>query len=105
MDLGHLSLDRPRAHPLLPVGVIAVEHHKRDRPAQCAAVANTPGELNLIALDLHPASPPVAELAAGQVAIQRRAVELEAGRKPLDDARQAGAVRLSGCGHPQRHQA
>ena len=54
------------------------------------------GDVDAIALDLHPPAAAVAELAAGQVAVERLAVEREPGRQPLDDAGEAGAVRLAG---------
>ena len=40
VDLGDLLLDRPRVHPLLPVGVVAVGDLQRDRAAERAAVAD-----------------------------------------------------------------
>jgi len=43
-------------------------------------VAHARGDLGGVRLDLHPAAAPVAELAAGHVAIDRVAVELEPGR-------------------------
>ena len=53
------------------------------------------GDLHLVALDLHPPAAPVAELPAGEVAIDRVAVELQPGRQALDDAGQPGAVGLT----------
>ena len=59
-------------------------------------MADAARHLDLVALDLHPPAAAVAELAAGKIAVERVAVELEAGRQPLDDAGQARAVRLAG---------
>ena len=105
VDLGHLGLHRPRVHPLLPVGEVAVGDLQRDRPAERAPVAHAAGDLGAVALDLHAPAAPVAELAARHVAVDRLAVELEARGQALDDARQAGAVRLAGGDELQRHRA
>ena len=45
VDLGHLGLHRPRVHPLLPVGEVAVGDLQRDRPAERAPVAHPAGDL------------------------------------------------------------
>ena len=105
VDLGHLGLHRPRVHPLLPVGEVAVGDLQGDRPAQRAPVAHPAGDLRAVALDLHPPAAAVAELAARHVAVDRLAVELEARGQALDDAGQAGAVRLAGGDELQRHRA
>ena len=78
VHLGQLGLDRPRVHPLLPVGVVAVDDLQRDRAAERASVPDPAGHLDLVALDLHPAAAAVAELAARQVAVERLAVERRA---------------------------
>ena len=44
VDLGRLGVDRPRVHPLLPVGEVAVGHLQRDRAAERAAVAHAAGD-------------------------------------------------------------
>ena len=95
--VGLEALDRPRVHPLLPVGVVAVGDEDRDRAAQGAAVAHAGADLDRVGLDLHPPAAPVAELAPRHVAVERLAVELEPGRHALDDRDQARAVRLA-CG-------
>ena len=59
-------------------------------------MAHAAGHRHPVALDLHPAAAAVAELAAGQVAVERLAVKLQAGGQALDDAGQARAVRLAG---------
>ena len=68
VHLGHLRLDRPRAHPLLPVGEVAVGDLQRDRAAERAAVAHAGGHVGAVALDLHAPAAAVAELAARHVA-------------------------------------
>ena len=50
VDLRELGLDRPRVHPLLPVGVVAVMDLERDRAAQGAAVPDPARDLGLVAL-------------------------------------------------------
>ncbi len=72
VDLGGLGLHRPRVHPLLPVGVVAVDDLQGDRAAERAAVAHAGGDLDPVALDLHPPAAAVAELAAGQIAVRAR---------------------------------
>ena len=96
VDLLDLGVHRPGAHPLLPVGVVAVRDQDRDRAAERSAVAHAGADLDRVALDLHPAAAPVAELAAGHLAVEALAVELEARGKALDDRDQAGPVRLAG---------
>ena len=54
------------------------------------------GHLGAVALDLHPPAAAMPELAARHVAVEVLRRQLEAGRQALDDARQAGAVRLAG---------
>ena len=61
-------------------------------------MAHAGGDVDAVALDLHPPAAAVAELAAGQVAVQGLAIELQAGGHALHDAGEAGAVRLAGGG-------
>ena len=102
VDLRHVGLHGPRVHPLLPVGVVAVGDHHRDRAADRAAVAHAARDLRGVLLDLHPPAPAVAELAAGHVGVDGLEVELEAGGQPLDHAGQAGAVGFT-CGDDAEH--
>ena len=97
--LGH----RPGAHALLPVGVVAVRHLQRDRAAERATVADAAGDLGGVALDLHPPAAAVAELAAGHVVVEILGAHAEARGQALDDAGQAGAVRLAGRYETERH--
>ncbi len=103
VDLRDVRLDRPRAHPLLPVGVVAVVHLQRDRPAKRSPMTYATGHYSAITLDLHPAATAVAELTTGEVAVDRLAVEHKTGRHALDDAGEPRAVGLAGGGHPKRH--
>ena len=103
VDLLDLGVDRPRVHPLLPVGVVAVGDQDRDRAAERSPVAHAGADLDRVALDLHPPAAPVAELAARHLAVEALAVELEAGGQALDDRDQPGAVRLAGGCEAERH--
>ena len=58
-------------------------------------MADPGADLDRVALDLHPPAAAVAELAPRHVAVERLAVELEAGGQALDDRDQAGAVRFA----------
>ena len=103
VDLLHALAHRPGAHALLPVGVVAVGDLQRDRTAQRAAVADAPGDLGGVALDLHAPAPAMAELAARHVAVQILRAHLQTSRQALDDAGQARAVGLTGGYQSQRH--
>ena len=61
-------------------------------------MADPGADLDRVALDLHPPAAAVAELAAGHLAVDALAVELEPGRQALDDRDEPGAVRLAGGG-------
>jgi hypothetical protein len=103
MDLLALGFDRPRVHPLFPVCVVAVDDTQRDRAAERAAVTDAARHLRLVALDLHPPTTAVPELAPGEVAVECLTVELEPGRQALDDGRQPRPVGLTGGDEMQRH--
>jgi hypothetical protein len=92
VNLVDLGVHGPRVHPLLPVGVVAVEDLQRDRPAEGPSVPDAARHLDAIALDLHAAAPAMAELPSAQVAVDRFAPDREAGGHALDDARQPRAV-------------
>jgi hypothetical protein len=66
-------------------------------------VADAPRGLGRVALDLHAPASAVAELAAGHVAIEILGADLKARGQTLDDAGQAGAVRLAGRDETDRH--
>jgi hypothetical protein len=98
MHFVDLGLYRPRVHPLLPVGVVAVGDEDGDRAAERAPMAQPGTNLDRVGLDLHSPAAPVAELAPRHVPIERLAVELEPGRHSLDDRDEPGPVRLArGC--------
>src|ERR1019366_10660317 len=79
--LGDGLLDRPRAHPLLPVGVVAVSPLQGDRAAEREAVAPPGGDLGGVALDPHTTAASMSELAAGHVAVDVLWSQREAGRE------------------------
>ncbi len=103
VDLGDLGLDRPGAHPLLPVGVVAVGDLQRDRTAERAPVADAGRDLGRVALDLHAPAAPVAELAARHVGVEILGAQRETRGQALDDAGQTGAVRLAGGYQAEGH--
>ena len=105
MHLLHPAVDRPRVHPLLPVGVVAVGHPQGDRPAEGAPVAHAGGDLGAVLLDLHPAAAAVSQLPARQVAIDVGRGQLEPGGQALDHGREAGPVGLTGGREADRHRA
>ena len=103
MHLGHVGLDGPGVHPLLPVLVVAVGDLEGDGAAERAAVADAGGDLGGVALDLHAPAAAVAELAPRHVVVDRLAVELEPGGQAFDDGGEAGPVALPGGDDAQRH--
>jgi len=74
-----------------------------DFPVAKGKVRNARGHLGGVALDLHAAAAPVSELAAGHVPGDVLRGQLETSRQALDDACQAGTVRLAGGYETERH--
>ena len=103
VHLGHLGLDRPGVHPLLPVGVVAVDDAQGDGAAERAAVAHAGGDLGAVLLDLHTPAAAMAELATGEVGVDVLGTQLEAGRQALDDRGQPWTVGLAGGDEAKRH--
>ena len=60
-------------------------------------------DLGGVALDLHAPSPAVTELTAGHVSVEVLGAQLETRGQALDNAGQAGAVRLAGGYQTERH--
>ena len=104
VDLLDVGVDRPRVHPLLPVGVVAIRDQHGDRAAERAPVAHAGADLDGVLLDLHPPAAAVAELAPRHVAVERLAVELEPRGQALDDRDEPGAVRFACCREAKRHE-
>ena len=101
---GRLALRRPRAHPPLPVGVIAVADDERERRAERPPVAQAGEHLDRVLLELLPRAAPVALLAAREVGVDRLPVEHEARGQPADDRHERGPVRLACGGQRERHE-
>ena len=103
MDLGDGVGHRPGAHALSPVGVVAVCDLKGDRTPQREAVTDAPGDLGGIALDLHPPTAAVAELTTRHVLVEIPLTHLKARGQTLENACEAGTVRLAGGCETERH--
>jgi len=96
VNLLDLLLHRPRVHAVGPVGVVAVLDQQRDRATERAAVPNSAPDLGAIGLDLHAAAAAMAELAAGQIAVDIVGGQFDPRRDPFDQGDETGAVRLTG---------
>ena len=66
-------------------------------------MAQAPRDHRGVALDLHAPSAAVTELAARELVVEVLGAKLEPGGQPLDDACEAGAVRLAGGYETERH--
>src|SRR6185436_5776834 len=75
-------------HGLLPVFPVAVLDGQRDRAPQGEPSAHAGGDVDLVALDLHPPAKAVAALAAREVPVDVGLGEREARGQPLDDGGQ-----------------
>ena len=100
---GRLALGRPRAHPPLPVRVVAVADDEREGRPERPATPQAGQHLDSVLLQLLPGAAPVALLPAREVGVDRRAVEHEPRGEAGHDGHQRGTVRLAcGC-QPQAH--
>ena len=90
-----LARGRPRAHPPLPVRVVAVADDERERRSEREAVAQAGEHLDLVLLELLPRAAPVALPAAVEICGDRVAVEPEAGGQPGEDRDERRPVRLA----------
>ena len=82
--------DRPRVHPLFPVGVVAVVDLQRDRPAQRAPVTHAAVTGRCRARSSFARPRPWPSWRRAMSSVDRLALELEPRRQPLDDARKPG---------------
>jgi hypothetical protein len=105
VHLVDLGVHRPGVHPLLPVAVVAVVDPQRNRAAERPPVAHAGDDVGAVLLDFHAPAATVPELTPGQVAVDVVGTQLEAGRQPLDDRREARAVGLARGNEAQRHGA
>ena len=99
------SRDRPRAHGGAPVGVVAVAHDQRQRPAEREAVAHAAEDLDVVLLDALPRAAAVAGLTPRQIGADRVVVEREPRGQAGDDRGDPGTVRLAGGDVAQLHGA
>ena len=88
-------------HPLEPVFEIAILDDQRDRTADRAPEADARDHPHLVALDCHPSAPSVALLAAREVVVDLREIDVEAGRVAFHHRHQFRAVRFTGCQETQ----
>ena len=84
-----------RRHAIRPMLEIAVPDGKRDRPAERLAEAYAREDVDVVFLNLHAPAAPVPLLPPREIAVDARKVELEPGRKPLEDCRERRAVRFA----------
>jgi hypothetical protein len=96
-------LNWPRVHAVEPILEVTVYNTQADWPAKRMTVTNASSDLGAIGLDLHATATTMAELAAGQIAINCVLLELETGRNALNDAGQTRAVALASGDHSKRH--
>jgi len=98
------NVDRPRRfararldrHDIEPLLMIAILDVQRDRAADRFAAAHAREDLDLVGLDLHPVSAPVAHLAPQRIGVDVLDRERHAGRHALHDPGQGGPVRFAG---------
>ena len=83
-------------HPLFPVFVVAVFNDEGDRAAHRAAEADAGDDAGLVLFDQHTAAAAVALLAAREVVVDARDIDLEAGGCAFDDGDEFGSVGFSG---------
>ena len=86
---------RLHRHGDLPVLVIPIGNHDRDRGADRLAEAHAGDDATCIALDLHATASAIPQLPAREIASHIVRCEREPGRNALDDDVHALAVRLS----------
>ncbi len=97
-----VGVDRVGGHDDRPLGPLGVADADRDRTALRDAVPHPAEELDLVALEGHPRTAPVAEPAAGQLVRDVLRGQPDPGGDALDDAHQGRAVGLP-CGQPAHH--
>jgi hypothetical protein len=85
--------------------VVAIADDERERGPEGASVAEAGEHLHLVGLDLLARTAPVALLATPEIRVDRRSLEDEARRKPLNNRDERRAVRLARGGESQRHAA
>ena len=101
---GRLAFGRPRAHPPLPVRVVAIPDDERQWRSERPPVPEPREHLDRVRLDLLAWAATVALLAPAEVAVDRLAVEHEPGREPTQDRDERRAVRLAGRDEREAHE-
>ena len=76
---------------------IAVLDHQRDGRADGLALAHTRDNLRLVGFDLHAATASIALLAAREITVDGREIELETGWQSFHHANQTLAVGFARC--------
>ena len=94
---------RPRAHPPLPVRVVAVPDDERERSPKRHAVAKSRENVDLVGFELLPRTAPVALTPTRQIEVDRFSIEPKPGREPGDDSDECRAVRLTRGRELERH--
>src|SRR5438552_4935203 len=89
---GLAAVARGGRHPLLPVLEVAILDYERDRTPHRPPEANPGDDADLVTLDRHPPAAPVTFLAAREVVIDVREVDVEAGGCAFDNGHQFGSV-------------
>jgi hypothetical protein len=96
-----LSLRRPRAHPPLPVRVVAVADDERERRPEGASVSQSREDVDLVLLDSLPRAAAVALLTPAEIGVDRLLLQRQPGREPGDDRDERRPMRLAGSGQAQ----
>ena len=89
-----LRVDRVGRHDLLPLRPLGVAHHDRHRRAHGQTVPHTAEEGDLVALELHPRTAPIAQAPPGQVVPHHLRGDRHAGGKTLQRRDKCGTVGL-----------
>ena len=90
VDLIDLSVDQPRVHALLPVGVVTVLDQENDRAAEGAAVPDAAANDRPVGLDLHPPAAAVPQLAARKVGVDVGRLQSRPAGRPSSTATSQG---------------
>ena len=93
---GRRRVHDPGVHHLRPVFPVAVGDRDHQRRAEGDAVAQAGADLGTVVFDLLAAAAPMPVLAARELAVDRLAVETEAGREAGEHRDDLAAVRFAG---------
>ena len=90
-------------HLLDPVLEVAILDDESDRTADRFAEADAGNRPHFVLFDQHPAAAAVTFLAAREVGVDRRKVDVETGGHALHGRDQLGAVRFTGSQKSEHH--